>query len=412
MIHTSDFYFPHSRWYLIINEWLPYILIKLNTPITWIAIGYSVNYMLTAYIFTMLSVKFSKSLVPGWIALFMLLGISWSLIYYPVNYFYLYLILFYFPLRYAILNDQKTSIVVFAVVSLFIVLGAHKVYMVALVFMYALLLVEFKDRFIKYAFWIFPTLIGLSLIKVLFLTESTYDDQILSGIASTSKWKLWNSKFFVFFLKKFVLTPGSILLLWVLFYTLFRTGYNKLIPVTSLLASFCFFILSSVHLYNGASHTYMELYANFSIAFLAIPVLYIGFELPAFKKHMPAFLIIIVLFGFFRSLGYQNIKKRVVAMEEMFEAAEREDWGDKILIAADNPIRNRLMIDWALPYESMLLSTINGNCKTAYVDEFKPEVDWNNRKLFISTFEIIPNHNYYLNEQYFELEERVYYRYE
>ena len=90
--------------------------------------------------------------------------------------------------------------------------------------------------------------------------------------------------------------------------------------------------------------------------------------------------------------------------------AKEESWGDKIKIGMENKVRDNLVIEWALPYETLILGAMQGHCRTIYVDEGK-NIDWNNETLFVSTFEVQKDHHKYLNSAYFELEDGIYYFY-
>ena len=415
MIQSESLNIESGRAISIISQWIPIILIKLNAPLRIVMIGYSVNFALI-YFAGFLIIKYL--LKSHFLALGALLCTHLFLhygYYYPTEMIFstVYIVAIIAFITY---NDRnklqpvstiKTYFIGFV---LFLIISfIHPFYYIVTGFILLCLYLIEQRRFYLY---FFTLSIGLFILKVTFL-KSGYEAGKISGINfNVLSWNaidqsyltsFWRESFkHHFAVAKFSFFAFVIFLLWKRKWLL-----AFMLPISYIIL-YLFVYLS---IPNGESLGYMECYvAAISVFPLIIFLVYAEKNLQHYKNLFTIFVFVISLFGLYRIKSEKTYKNRVKYLESILNYGKEHNITKMYM--EDNEIKHeKILVGWALPYETLLLSTINGKTQTIYDNSKNLNIDsLNGNTLFLSVPWKQPIYNINLNKKYFSLDSTSYQR--
>lgn len=134
--------------------------------------------------------------------------------------------------------------------------------------------------------------------------------------------------------------------------------------------------------------------------FLVLPLLYYSHKIP--KIMMQGITILSFLFWFFHIIpSYHTFKTRLEWQSMILRKMENKSIQNLMLTNLQKPTSDMLMMQWGLPVESLILSTIEHQRPMTFLVN-QPERIVNAEHHFISCFEQLPYHK--LNNRYFPLD--------
>ncbi len=415
IIQTGGFNIESGRAISIISQWFPILLIKIGAPLRIVMIGYSVNLALV-YVACFLVIRyFLKSHFLAWGALLC------THLFLHYGYFYPTEMIFSSAIMVLIgafltYNDRnmaqpmgvKWVYGIGSILVLGIVLIHPFYYMVLCVILCCLYLIKGNKTYLYFIAFS----IVLFLLKVTFF-KSGYEAGKLSGIDMnvltwdalsksylTSFW--WNSFAVHFATARFLFYAWIVFLLW-------RKEWALALALPA--GYLILYLMVYISIPNGESLGYMECYvAAISVFPLIVFLVYAEKNLTTYKNLFTILAFIISLSGLYRIKSEPIYKERVKYLESIF-AYGREHHISKFLIEENEVKHEKILVGWALPYETLLLSTVSGQTQTIFINKAQYNLEAiNNPRLFLGVPWENPIYHIKLNSAYFRLDTLPYVR--
>lgn len=413
IIQKEGFNIESGRAISILSQFLPILLIKIGASLRWVMVGYSVNFALI-YLVSFFIVKYLfKSHYLAWGALLCTHLFLHFGFYYPTEMIFssAVLVVIFGFLTYNERNYEHpiNPILYFTIGTLLLLILSfiHPFYyIVAGAILFCLFLVDYNKN---YLYFILISIVLLG-IKITFF-KSGYEAGKLSSIDfKTFNWHSINKSYLTFFWKqsfnerfwiaKYALYGFIIFLLW---------KRKWLLAVSIPLAYLSLFLIVYLSIPNGESLGYMECYV---VAISVFPLIVILFYADKYwLQHKNTFTIIAFIFsiyGLFRIESEPIYKDRVNYLENIF-AYGRTNNISKFFIEESTIKHDKILVGWALPYESLILSTVSGKTQTIYINNSTFKIDEINKpNLFFGVPWEKPIYDLSLNKKYFHLDTSQY----
>jgi hypothetical protein len=314
------------------------------------------------------------------------------------------------------INDRRKDkpiipVLYYGIGSLLILLIAiiHPLYFVIMgVILWCLFLVDYNKRFLFF--------IGLCIIlftiKMVFF-KSGYESGKLSSIdLKTFTWTAIDNSYLTFFWKQSFSERYYIAKISFFIFILYLLWERKwLLAFTLPLAYIFLYLIVYLSIPNGESLGYMECYI---VAISIFPLVIFLFYLEkkwAFKYSVFSVICFVIsIVGLTRMANEPIYKDRVKYLEAIF-AHGRTNNISKFYIEDAEIKHEKILVGWALPYETLILSTVSGKTQTIFDNngQYKLE-DINKPTLFLGVPWESPIYNLELNKKYFQLDTSSYVR--
>jgi hypothetical protein len=160
---------------------------------------------------------------------------------------------------------------------------------------------------------------------------------------------------------------------------------------------------------NGASLGYMD---NYMVAISVFPLIVFLFYLEQNAKNIKNIFAVVSFLvsinGLLRVSNEPIFKDRVIYLESIL-AHGRTNNINKFFIEDSTFRHSNISMDWAIPYETLLISSLAGKTQTIFdnTGQYKLE-DINNSNLFLGAPWESPIYNLELNKKYFQLDTSSY----
>ncbi|MBL0079515.1 MAG: hypothetical protein IPP53_10525 [Bacteroidetes bacterium] len=156
---------------------------------------------------------------------------------------------------------------------------------------------------------------------------------------------------------------------------------------------------------NGASLGYMD---NYMVAISVFPLIVFLFYLEQKTTNIKNIFVVVSFLvsinGLLRVSNEPIFKDRVIYLESIL-AHGRTNNINKFFIEDSTFRHSDISMDWAIPYETLLISTLGGKTQTIFDNTGKYKLeDVNNPKLFLGAPWESPINNVELNKKYFQLD--------
>jgi len=412
MIQKEGFNIESNRAVSIISQWIPVLLIKLSAPLNVVMIGYSLNFALIYFAAYLIIKYLFKS---HFLALAALLSSHLFLhygYYYPTEMIfstcYIVLIAAFFTYN----LNKKThyySIATTYGIGILLLIGISFIHPFYYIVIGAVLLCLYLlDQNKIYLHFVLVSAV-LFVLKIIFF-KSGYEAGKLSGIdLKVLTWKsvdqsyltrFWRESFSNhFYIAKFFFYTFII-------YLFYKRKWLLAIALPS--GYFVLYLFVYMSIPNGESLGYMECYlAAISVFPLIIFLYYAEKYLQNYKNAITIFVFVVSLLGLYRIKSEKMYKNRVKYLEAILSYGREHNMA-KIFINTSDMKHEKIMVGWALPYETLLLSTINGKTQTIYENlNYKLE-DINKKQVFLGAHWEKPMYDLKLNQKYFELDSSLY----
>lgn len=380
LIVEKTFFTPHNRYLAICIEWLPLIGVWLNLSFKTVFNLFGLN----SYISSVLIISFYYYLTRNnsglWIlVLSLFIGTVHSYFYLvPEHFGYTFVLFLFLIMDYFISNNSKL-LYPFMIVCLVILYGSH-LYAV-LLFLIAMLYVLFenKNRRVKVIVWL-TTFLGIFLLLKLCASIDGYEQSKIDVLKYNFMHlsELDNSAYRYYVDLNH---PKK----WILYLFLFLNYGLSLFYkrfwyfVFSVICFIALYYINCLYFVEWASNAYMDLYGRIC-ALSTLPFLYY-----LLKRDNNRYIILplaCILFTVYTLFSIKNInsdyERRVQKILNWTTSMEPKKVSRLYIHRSMVPF-DSLMLDWAIAYESMAVSTLNqGSTKTICTGDETTDIvsDW------------------------------------
>ena len=366
IVNSKWFCIQHGRIASVITQTLPLIAVWCGATLKTVLSVYSVSFALCYYLAFLICVYKLKNLQSGiGICLMLTLGVYHSF-YWPVSELQQGLIWCF--ICFAWLQQNSTPLtrrkqlvfcLLFSAASLF-----HPMMFFAVGF---LLLIKWSELKYEKSFFT-PALVimGVLFIRTFVLTDD-YEKSLRQPFQSLSYSlrHLFNLKSFDDFLHilKHDLIRIEIVALLLIALFIYKKQFSKFILTFLSVVGFCVLIL--VSLPSGESMFAFESYLLPATFFIIIAFITTGKNI--FEKGLPVFGFLVLMIWSFNQITYINwyYKQRATLIKNICAVATNKN--ETYQLNSLSHIQDKMYFMWALPAETMIASSMNGNKQTVSV---------------------------------------------
>jgi hypothetical protein len=362
MIHFKEFSIELNRWGSLPSQLLPLWGIKMGLPLDLVVKLFSVSFILIyAVIFVLITLVFKNYKAAFALMLTLCIGFRHAFYYATAE---LYQGLALVILLWAVISDEnirknKTILTLVGVLLIFIISFYHQLTLFAILF---IIMVEavgnkrYKDNqiIILSAFTIFWYFIRIFIFK-----SSDYEQERMTGLFSifehlSNLYYLPGTQYLKLFIKEHWFSIGITIFITIAL-LLYRKKYVLL--VASGIYSFLFFVLIIITFYQGESPVMYENYYTIPGLFLAVLITYIIFGLKNLKLIVVFTIPLLIIHTIGIYNGHYTLTKRISYLERLIDNTRPFD-ERKFLIYHHNFPWTYTWVTWALPFETLLLSSL------------------------------------------------------
>lgn len=366
ILQYKKFALFHLRYIAIFPQLFAYITSHLSLDINFVMKAHVVNIVLL-YVFYYIILAFV--LKKKYVALLILMLPSFMQhfsFYYPIHELMYGFGFFILPITYIYFNIENLSIktsFVLAFVSFVFFIFIHPLYNIIGVILFSVFIL-IKNKYYKN--WLIFVLIGLFLFFIKIKLLSGYEKNHLNNFSLESlNWQSIEKSYLTYFLKDTLNQRWYILSYFLLIIVFFLTYRRQFLYIICFIGVFiAIFLLTYIYLPNGGSLAYMEAYLL--PIFATVIFLFFLYLEENYKKNAILLSILIIpfcVFGLFRNKSEKLYINRAKFIENICNLNN----GDCFLIASKKETDAIFLVGWAVPFESLLLSSANGKSKTIYL---------------------------------------------
>ena len=370
ILQGKSFAIFHHRWIGLFTQWLPVIGIKLHCSMSTISIAYSISLALIYYaVFTWIYYGWKQKTYA--LSILILLGLLQHFAFYwqvseintgmPV-----FLVLIWLT-KESVNTKNKVKLSLTSSLCALLILFIHPILSIVWVACLGLLFIYFKDKNYLIALII---AVFILILKITFLSGFESSKIHPLDIASY-KWETIKSSYLYYSFKEMLQHQFKIFMLLYLVFLLGILYRRKFILAISTIINFIFFfLLIYYYLPNGAIVDYMETYfIVMMIPILILMLLELDKLKEDYKRIATALIIGLCIYGLFKTKSEKLYKNRLVYLEFLLQKTESLSY-----IENGGLQDNVVMLAWAMPYETLLKSTADGQSKSVYYNEHQLKI--------------------------------------
>ena len=389
----------------------PLLAIKAGAPIWVISMLYSAAFPLLFLCIYWLIVRFFKNDYLGWVLVFLFTLIVFDAFYWATSEqqqgLAVLLLFFAYLIRYP--NNYSWWMWIINIIGVIVLAYYHPLIFIPFYFLWLYFLLHQPTRFFNKQF----LLIGIIMLIVLIIKS-----QISSNWYDADKINTFTTNLKAYY-PNYLSLPSHVQFLkncvkvWYFFplflivdiaYYLYQKAWLKL----GLLLSFClgFIFLLHIAFPNTEHRFYAEVnYMALSI-FVMVPFI---FEIaPLIKAQHLTFLFVAILLIRLSSIAYNHrpYTQRIEWITQQLQQASTNS--DKFYLDKKDAPMDLLLMEWGLPYESLIISNAQGHPKTLFIHDDIPsfQAPLQQDSTFVTSFRNY--HQNELNTKYFNLRKGTY----
>jgi len=367
-IADKDFLILNNRFIAFIPQILPVIGVKSGWSMSSVLLSYSLSFTIIYYLYYIITAHFIKNKQAAMLFLF-LFGIFINHTFFWIQSEFPQGIMLFFLCIGIIQNkNMKGKIIVpFLMVP---IIFSHPLIIFPITFFLLFMIIDKKGDRQYYLWFILILSVTILLFKMKIMDINAYESDRISfqKIKDNLPHLLEISSFRLFvkwFLKDyFMLLAGLIVLLFIY---LQNRNYLKFLLLTGFFSGFALIVILSYPDMNPDYQFYFEnLYLPLGV-FVTIGVVYD--LLPLLFNRQLIFILVVILI-IFKSISIFNTSKlytdRTFYIQELI-AKTNDSSKNKFVIDKEDVRFDKLLMEWGLPYETILLSSLKDNWKTVSI---------------------------------------------
>lgn len=369
IIQEESFAIYHQRWIGLLTQVVPLTLVKIGMSVKSIAIGYSINLALIYYIFFLIFYHVLNKKIFALIFLF-ITGVLHHYSFYwlvsELNIGMPFFIAFIWLLSTSTNSEIDSKFTMTSAILSVLLFFIHP--FLSILFPVYLFLFYIERKNIK---WVIATIIAIIAVGLKYKFLSGFEKGKVSSMAfDTFSIEAIKSSYLYYAFKEFGRNQFYFVKLLYVLILLLLIYKRKVLLVASIIASaICTYLAIHYYLPNGELVSYMETYLIY--IFLPLFVLAFIWGQNNLLKHQGLIILGITLlasYSLFQTKSDSLFKNRLKYIESTLHGKEGLYYANNGDM--DNSI---LMATWALPYETLLVSTINENSSSIYHNDRKIE---------------------------------------
>ena len=405
IIQKENFNFEHFRYTSFLTQWLAVLAVKLNMPLKVVMLMYSLGISIYLFVIFLIINFLSAQKWHKYIYLLSILATIHHVFFFIASEIFIgngLLLLLTVTLTTNKINEVKKFLVLGVILILLFFL--HQLLMMIAVFIFALSFIHNRNKLAIIALLIAGILI---MIRMVFLRDG-YETSVLGGINwRTITLRTFHSGVFTKHILRNILNGHYLLPIIIIFYLFFVSSSTLYYKIVVLLIVVFNYILMMVFLRSAAFSAYIDSYLSvFFVCLWSSIILIIKDENLQDKRWINYMLIIIFLISFTCLINEKKYSNRIALLKSMMKSKESKYMYNYDIMNAE--IKS---ISWTIPYETLLISTLENKSKTILIREtkFYLEPFWNDTTKFLGaewTF-FTPVK---LNDKYFKLANEKYHQ--
>lgn len=373
IVVEKNFWVPHDRYTGYLMQWLPVLGIKLNMGYQTLYYLYALNSYVTSLLLIYFYSKISHDNLGIWVLILtLIMGMSSSYYYYAPDHSFGYLFSIFFILFSAsLIKRHKNYLWLYTFCSAVVCIMCNLYHSVLLFVGLIYILIENRDK-LKTIVLQFGIIIGTIILIKFLVPSSGYERGKLDSLKANLSHihELDNAAFRYYFNSIF----GKYKLLNYLYSAIFLLGIyrRKFLELgLGVAVYFVLFYLNCLYNYEWESNAYMDLYGR--IIFISI-LLCTYFILQGGRFHWS---VISGLFVFMLYINANLIYQKYDVYNNRYEYItnwlEQMNQKEVRKLAIDEKQLNYqiLLLDWALAYETLAISTFRGIPSTICAKDLK-----------------------------------------
>jgi hypothetical protein len=370
LINFEHFNIEHGRYSAFISQLIISASIKAGIGIKWLIVIYSLSFVILFFLIFLLLQKILKNKAAGLTLLLLIIAGVSHINYRPVSESTQGLVysLILFGILYLRKNRETTGLfknLLYSFFSLIIITlcyYSHPITIFPILFIIGFYMVDTKSFKDFFPYILLLLILIIFSFKFFIQTNSSYEEDKLSNIKSVlSHLKnflhLYPTKFIIRRLYSVYFIP---LILWSLIMLKYikTKSYQKLIFVNVFL--FGFIIIHNLIYFAGASDIEHEKNLMTANLFIFLPFSYDYFYDKQNPGNKALLLFFVILFSGFIILKPAHIYKSRINYLSSLSQKLSEKEGSKYYTLDSGLDKNRTMFLWSVPFETLLLSSIEG----------------------------------------------------
>jgi len=363
------FFTPHNRFSAVLVEYLPLLFATLKLDFKWFLFSFILNPLLSTMLLYGIYGFFSKRWNDGWVFILSLtIGIKHSFYYLVPEHFGYSFAVFSVLMSIFILEEGKSKFWYLYSLIIGISLAGSHLYVLTIVLVGFLYIMFSKNPRIKFRKLVFHLgiILGSFFIVKLFLPSDGYESdrmyQLISNIRHLHYLDRASFKYLFDRDHKYALDNVLLGLITILGLIAYR---KYLIGLVILTIFYLTYYLNCLYSFEWLGTEYMELYGR--LIYMCILVgSYIVYRGKSINVNLvfllTAFFVFIYLY---KTNSVRSIyTDRYIAIENFMDKYS----ANKIYCAGHSLIEvDKIWFSWALPHETLILSTLKNESKTVYV---------------------------------------------
>ena len=415
MIELDGFNIEHGRYVGYLTQWLPVLFIKLNLPLKAVITAYSFNVALL-YFFGYLYVRCYLKMPFHAIGLILISLVTMHFGYYNICAELIQgcvpTVVGLFHLEKIASTEKKLIPIDIFWMAFFSVLVFFSHLFLTLAYSFIILLFFLQQRSKQFLIAAI-VFVSIVIMKFLLAKNEGYENSMLDGFdLNNLNWQKIKSSYIYYFMKhsfNHQLVWIKVLLFSFILYGLFKRKWL----VVFMSFSFIIGLMTLICLYmpEGNAVAYMDGYLGvIGLTIVVLFLVYVNKWTQDFNVQLIGIVLILASFlGMKRVYDEPLYQDRIAYYKTLFQEMD-EKGTDKILMKTAEAPWHHLLVAWAIPFETLLLSSSDGNSKTLYVDQ--GEIDQSklkNENLFLAEI-WDPYHSIErVNGRYFNLPTKQYF---
>jgi len=418
LLNFEQFYIQHGRIGALLSQLLPWVLIKLNTPMQWVLIGYSISPILLYFGVFLLTTRWMQSYSAGFLLIFLLVLGNKQLFYHPTSevtqalaFSTLFIGWLYHNQK---INPHRPRLIRTAIGLLFIALSisTHPAVFPVLIFM----LIHHAIHYRRYLRW--PTYIYLSGMVVFFAAKLLITNDYIIGenhfraLYSLEEflYVIPDVKGLIFYFTRIddlYFVSFAILIVTLIWLSL-RAHRKELLLYCSYLL--CFFLAVAYLFPDSSTNMQMEeIYQPLNTVIL-IPFIYIVVKptRPTYIVKLGLYLILFVASVEKIDFTHKKFNRRISYLKAKLAQIDTP----KTILSPYNVDATTLKEDWALAQETLLMTSYSKNNKTKTLITSEPansgKLATHESAIFLYRDKQKQLHTTELNPTYFNLQKQRY----
>jgi len=370
MVQTESFNVEHLRYGAVTTQWLVVLLIKIHASLKTILLAYSLNvYLQYLFIFCIIRFYLKESLMAWCVIAYMMTTIHYGYFYMACELVYggTWICLLLATINSIEKNNANRKInYVLLLISIMFLFFTHAFLLVISSLILSFLVIH---NFSKLKAIIIGALILVFFIKLKFLTDGYESGKFTDLNKNIFIPQTINQSYFTYFFKQQINSVFVFVkVFWIIALVVLAIKQKWKFILSALLSLLGLYLVIYSLMPNGESLAYMDSYQSMWYLTGWIFLSYmISFYFEKYKQYYIAVLFLLGLVGLYNINKGKIYTERIQYYTRIMQDATQKDC-NKIFVNVEQIDMQKVLLTWATPYETLLLSSLNGQSQTIFIN--------------------------------------------